>query len=209
MGLQVESGTGRSIFDSAISAFLYALTYMEINNTTSSIVMTSAVVDHMSLHASTSAGRRRSSATASRPDMVLASGQDRSKSPLLYTYRRASPSTNVLSEDPDSGLEPERNGYDQQQQRALPIIIRTCHPPTPPLLHDRQRSAPVPYGKIFPLCLARISEGMIYSVILPYINEMIRGFGVEEEKVGVWSAMAVSCFYTESEVICTWRQRRV
>jgi hypothetical protein len=32
---------------------------------------------------------------------------------------------------------------------------------------------------------------MIFAVILPYINEMIRGFGVEEKKVGVYSAMAV------------------
>ncbi|KAI9635727.1 major facilitator superfamily domain-containing protein [Dioszegia hungarica] len=54
------------------------------------------------------------------------------------------------------------------------------------------RASAVPYVKIFPLCLSRVAEGMIFAVILPYINEMIRGFGVEEKKVGVYSAMAES-----------------
>lgn len=57
---------------------------------------------------------------------------------------------------------------------------------------DKMDPNPVPYKKIFPLCLSRMAEGMIYSIIFPYINEMIRGLGVEEKKVGVWSAMAVS-----------------
>lgn len=50
---------------------------------------------------------------------------------------------------------------------------------------------PLPYMKMLPLIVARLSEGLIYSVIFPYINEMVRDFGIPEEKVGVWSSMAV------------------
>lgn len=51
---------------------------------------------------------------------------------------------------------------------------------------------PVPYAKMSSLFVSRVAEGMIYSVILPYINEMIHGLGVAEKDVGVWSATAVS-----------------
>ena len=55
-----------------------------------------------------------------------------------------------------------------------------------------RRQTAVPYLKLLPLCIARIAEGMIGSVIFPYINEMILSFGVNEKNVGVWSAVAVS-----------------
>lgn len=55
-----------------------------------------------------------------------------------------------------------------------------------------RRQTDVPYLKLLPLCIARIAEGMIGSVIFPYINEMILSFGVNENDVGVWSAVAVS-----------------
>lgn len=51
---------------------------------------------------------------------------------------------------------------------------------------------PVPYLKLLPLLISRLSEGLVYSVIFPYINEMILSFGVAEKSVGVWSATAVS-----------------
>lgn len=54
---------------------------------------------------------------------------------------------------------------------------------------------PLPYMKMMPLIVARLSEGLIFSVIFPYINQMVRDFGVPEEKVGVWSSMAVSARY--------------
>lgn len=57
-------------------------------------------------------------------------------------------------------------------------------------------ATPVPYAQILPLCLSRIAEGIIFTVVYPYINEMIQRMGVEERSVGVWSAMAVSCFYS-------------
>jgi hypothetical protein len=57
----------------------------------------------------------------------------------------------------------------------------------------RQREiTPVPYAKLLPLCLARIAEGMIVTIIMPYVNEMILSFGVNENDVGIWSAIAVS-----------------
>lgn len=55
---------------------------------------------------------------------------------------------------------------------------------------------PVPYMKLFPLCLSRLSEGFIYSVVFPYINQMIHEMGIEEKKVGVWSATAVSIVFS-------------
>ncbi|RSH81462.1 hypothetical protein EHS25_006819 [Saitozyma podzolica] len=47
-------------------------------------------------------------------------------------------------------------------------------------------------GYLLPLLISRISEGLIYSVIFPYINQMVHSFGIREKDVGVWSAMAES-----------------
>lgn len=62
-----------------------------------------------------------------------------------------------------------------------------------------RRQTDVPYLKLLPLCIARIAEGMIGSVIFPYINEMILSFGVNEKNVGVWSAVAVSTSFIHSK----------
>lgn len=59
-------------------------------------------------------------------------------------------------------------------------------------LDEDVKVTPLPYVKILSLSVSRISEGLIYSVILPYINECIHRMGVPEEDVGVWSATAVS-----------------
>jgi hypothetical protein len=59
---------------------------------------------------------------------------------------------------------------------------------------DEYKVTPLPHVKILSLAVSRISEGLIYSVILPYINECIHRMGVPEEEVGVWSATAVSRF---------------
>jgi hypothetical protein len=56
----------------------------------------------------------------------------------------------------------------------------------------RKEITPVPYAKLLPLCLARSAEGMIASIIMPYVNEMILSFGINENDVGIWSAIAVS-----------------
>ncbi len=58
-------------------------------------------------------------------------------------------------------------------------------PPIPP------RPTPLPYLKILPLLITRCSEGLTWSIVLPYINDMISHFGVPDESVGVWSATAV------------------
>lgn len=50
---------------------------------------------------------------------------------------------------------------------------------------------PLPYAQILALCLGRIAEGMMFTIILPYINEMVHSMGVKEEDVGKWSAAAV------------------
>jgi MFS family permease len=40
--------------------------------------------------------------------------------------------------------------------------------------------------------MGRIAEGMLFSLIFPYINAMVHELGVAEENVGKWSAAAVS-----------------
>jgi hypothetical protein len=60
----------------------------------------------------------------------------------------------------------------------------------------KKEMTPVPYAKLLPLCIARSAEGMIGSIIMPYVNEMILSFGVNENDVGIWSAIAVSIFMT-------------
>lgn len=64
----------------------------------------------------------------------------------------------------------------------------------PASIHD---ATPLPYSPIIALCLSRIAEGMMFSVVLPYINEMVHGMGVKEEDVGKWSAAAVSPALTD------------
>jgi len=101
----------------------------------------------------------------------------------------------------------------QRQPSPLPQQLEICldssptpvhRPPnhiiTPPNIPRGSRfpsspvSTPLPYSKIFPLLIARCSEGLNYAVIFPYINEMVKGFGVPEKSVGVWSASAVGPF---------------
>lgn len=62
---------------------------------------------------------------------------------------------------------------------------------------DRQpdEMTPLPYPSIIALCLGRVAEGLMFSVILPYINEMVHSMGVASENVGKWSAAAVSLSY--------------
>lgn len=81
------------------------------------------------------------------------------------------------------------------------LPYRPAHPlrhvrPRPPVSRSpsstRAAPTPLPYAKLLPLLISRISEGLIFSVIFPYINEMVHSFGIREKDVGVWSAMAVS-----------------
>lgn len=106
-------------------------------------------------------------------------------------HRTPSPATSgqplYISIQQDGGYDPQTSlssGATTPHGHPLPSYNR-IGPPT------RKQTA-VPYLKLLPLCIARIAEGMIYSVIFPYINEMILSFGVNENDVGVWSAIAVS-----------------
>lgn len=64
------------------------------------------------------------------------------------------------------------------------------------LEHDdtTSKAIPLPYGPIIALSLGRIAEGLLYSVIFPYVNQLVSELGVPEEDVGRWSAAAVSGF---------------
>ena len=56
----------------------------------------------------------------------------------------------------------------------------------------KTRPTPVPYRKVLALSVSRVTEGMIWAGILPYVNAMMRDIGVAEHDVGIWSAVAVS-----------------
>lgn len=89
----------------------------------------------------------------------------------------------------NGGWEAAPSGPTTPHGHPLPSYNRFGPGPGPA---SQRKTTVVPYLKLLPLCIARISEGMIYSVIFPYINEMILSFGVNENDVGVWSAIAVS-----------------
>ncbi|ORY34238.1 major facilitator superfamily domain-containing protein [Naematelia encephala] len=83
--------------------------------------------------------------------------------------------------------------------RIQPIVPSRQHEPPGP--SARPETTPLPYAKLFPLVISRMSEGLIYAVIFPYINEMVRSFGVADNKVGVWSAAAESALMV-TEACC-------
>lgn len=56
---------------------------------------------------------------------------------------------------------------------------------------DEDEPTPLPYPPIIALCAGRVVEGLIFSVIFPYINAQVHDIGVAEEDVGKWSAAAV------------------
>ncbi|WVQ78021.1 hypothetical protein IAT38_000102 [Cryptococcus sp. DSM 104549] len=65
-------------------------------------------------------------------------------------------------------------------------------PITPTTPNTPFKRTPVPYAKLLPLLVQRWGEGLTYAIIFPYINEMVHSMGVEESKVGLWSATAES-----------------
>lgn len=125
------------------------------------------------------------------------------------TRNRYAEST-FMSDDEDDSLHgsnevevEKRNLSNHHHKEQEALIENGVYPPAPALsnredpstsiaLSETNTSTPLPLSKILPLAVSRISEGLIYSVIFPYINEMIHGMGVPEEDVGVWSATAVS-----------------
>lgn len=91
------------------------------------------------------------------------------------------------------GYSPTGSGATTPHGHPLPSYFR----PGP----NRKEITPVPYAKLLPLCLARSAEGMIASIIMPYVNEMILSFGVNENDVGIWSAIAVSPCYKSDNTL--------
>ena len=67
---------------------------------------------------------------------------------------------------------------------------------------------PLPYPAIIALCMGRFAEGLMFGVILPYINEMVHGMGVKQEDLGKWSAAAVSSGLPDCHV-AQWCDRTV
>lgn len=114
----------------------------------------------------------------------------------------AAPTLNHRTPSPAiSGGRPTYVSIQDEYELVIPLASGATTPHGHPLpSYNRmgpaiRRQTEVPYLKLLPLCIARIAEGMIGSVIFPYINEMILSFGVNENDVGVWSAVAVSTIF--------------
>jgi hypothetical protein len=74
----------------------------------------------------------------------------------------------------------------------------TAHSEPAPDDEPATAMTPLPYAQILALCLGRIAEGMMFTIILPYINEMVHVMGVKGD-VGKWSAAAVS----QDAILCS------
>lgn len=77
------------------------------------------------------------------------------------------------------------------QRRPSPLV-----PPNNGNMYDTlvtpTRPTSLPYYRILPLLIARLAEGMTYTIIFPYINDMIHSFGVKEQDVGYYAGLVVS-----------------
>lgn len=88
--------------------------------------------------------------------------------------------------------------------RRASMLQRRPSPVVPPVNGDMYdsiatptRSTPVPYYRILPLLIARLAEGMTYTIIFPYINDMIHSFGVQEQDVGYYAGLVVRISYLQ------------
>lgn len=53
------------------------------------------------------------------------------------------------------------------------------------------RATPLPILRIMPLLLQRAAEGMTFTIIFPYVNDMLLSFGVEERELGFYAGLVV------------------
>lgn len=111
---------------------------------------------------------------------------------LKLNHRTASPAISISNRPAyldlqDGEYSSPPSGATTPHGHPLPSYFR----PGP----GKKEMTPVPYVKLLPLCIARSAEGMIGSIIMPYVNEMILSFGVNENDVGIWSAIAVSTLH--------------
>lgn len=55
-----------------------------------------------------------------------------------------------------------------------------------------QYPTPLPILRILPLLLQRAAEGLTFTVIFPYINDMLLSFGIKEQDLGFYAGLVVS-----------------
>lgn len=75
-------------------------------------------------------------------------------------------------------------------RRPSPLTPTLSAPEEPPVLTPRP--TPLPLLKIMPLLLARLAEGVTFTVIFPYVNSMLLSFGVREQDLGFYAGIVVS-----------------
>ena len=77
------------------------------------------------------------------------------------------------------------------QRRPSPLVRLDDHKRDAQGSPDSLVPTPLPFFRMLPLLIARISEGMTFTVIFPYINEAIASFGVNEKDIGFYAGVIV------------------
>ncbi|WVR03616.1 hypothetical protein IAU60_000608 [Kwoniella sp. DSM 27419] len=105
---------------------------------------------------------------------------------MPVSYRQASPLPRPLTADRGPG---DVQSHASSSYLSPQVVPPSAGPSPPPPAKQR---TPVPFAALVPLMVQRVSEGLTYGIIFPYINQMVLDMGVEEKSVGVWSATAES-----------------
>ena len=98
--------------------------------------------------------------------------------------------------DPDVAEAAGQHSSDHFPSASTDRCSPTGSPSSEDSVSDQLAITPLPYATIMALCAGRFAEGLMFGVILPYINEMVHGMGVRQEDLGKWSAAAVSAIST-------------
>jgi MFS family permease len=76
----------------------------------------------------------------------------------------------------------------------------------PPLPEkDETAVPPINWLLILPILLFRVADAMSYTIIFPYITEMITGFGVPADRIGLYAGMGEGAIMlVEAVAATTW-----
>lgn len=64
---------------------------------------------------------------------------------------------------------------------------------------------PIPWRKLAPILLFRISDAVVYSVIFPMVTDMITSFDVAPDRIGLYAGLGEGVLMlTEAMAATTW-----
>lgn len=58
-----------------------------------------------------------------------------------------------------------------------------------------------PWASLIPLLISRMAEGVAFTVVYPYMPQLMRDLGVVDTQVGTYAALAVRCCLLKSRLI--------